>query len=267
MAATADRRPSATAEATSWTNPYAVTGRGGEHDAGREPCVEQLAVRDPRGQHPTQPIHDGGIHDIAEQSIGHGHAIGQPGQARPPREHRFVTGQRLVPNRGSDRHDRGGMETQGHRCALQEPGYPVHRHETAAEDGGEARSVVFHHDRRSIVFGDDIRSIHPRVPQVISAARAGPKKRMPARELPFACGRWFHPLPIFALPLAGRIRFGRGNQQKPTPPIITSEGAGKTDPDQSSDQKTNRRTRRPIVGPEGANHDQFLHPPHPADRQ
>ena len=73
-----------------------VTGRGGEHDAGREPCVEQLAVRDPRGQHPTQPIHDGGIRDITEQTIGDGHAIGQPGQARPPREHRFVTGQRLV---------------------------------------------------------------------------------------------------------------------------------------------------------------------------
>lgn len=151
-----------------------VTGRGGEHDAGREPCVEQLAVRDPRGQHPTQPIHDGGIRDITEQTIGDGHAIGQPGQTRPPREHRFVMGQRLVPNRGSDRHDRGDMETQGHRCALQEPGYPVHRHETAAEDEGEARSVVFHHDRRSIVLGDDIRSIHPRVPQVISGARDGP---------------------------------------------------------------------------------------------
>lgn len=151
-----------------------VTGRGGEHDAGREPCVEQLAVRESRGQHPTQPIHDGGIRDITEQTIGDGHAIGQPGQARPPREHRFVMGQLLVPNRGSDRHDRGDMETQGHRCALQEPGYPVHRHETAAEDGGEARSVVFHHARRSIVLGDDIRSIHPRVPQVISGARDGP---------------------------------------------------------------------------------------------
>lgn len=152
----------------------AITGRGGEHDAGREPGIEQLAVRDPRGQHPTQPIHDGGIRDITEQTIGDGHAIGQPGQTRPPREHRFVTGQRLVPNRGSDRHDRGDMETQGHRCALQEPGYPVHRHETAMENGNEARSVVFHHDRRSIVLGDDIRSIHPRVPQVISGARDGP---------------------------------------------------------------------------------------------
>ena len=63
-----------------------VTGRGGEHDAGREPCVEQLAVSDPRGQHPTQSIHDGGIRDITEQTIGDGHAIGQPGQTRPPRE-------------------------------------------------------------------------------------------------------------------------------------------------------------------------------------
>lgn len=152
----------------------AITGRGGEHDAGREPGIEQLAVRDPRGQHPTQPIHDGGIRDITEQTIGDGHAIGQPGQARPPREHRFVMGQRLVTQSRPDRHDRGDMETQGHRCALQEPGYPVHRHETAAEDEGEARSVVFHHDRRSIVLGDDIRSIHPRVPQVISGARDGP---------------------------------------------------------------------------------------------
>lgn len=151
-----------------------VTGRGGEHDAGREPCVEQLAVRDSRGQHPTLPIHDGGIRDITEQTIGDGHAIGQPGQARPPREHRFVMGQRLVPNRGSDRHDRGDMETQGHRCALQEPGYPVHRHETAAEDGGEARSVVFHHVRRSIVFGDDIRSTDTHASGMISAAWDGP---------------------------------------------------------------------------------------------
>lgn len=151
-----------------------VTGRGGEHAAGHDTRIMQLAVRDPRGQHPTQSIHDGGIHDIAEQSIGHGHAIGQPGQARLLLERRFVTGQLLVPNRGSDRHDRGDMETQGYRCALQEPGYPVHRHETAAEDGGEARiRVVFHHARRS--FGlDDIRSIHPRVPQVISGARDGP---------------------------------------------------------------------------------------------
>lgn len=151
-----------------------VTNRGGEHAAGHDTRIMQLAVRDPRGQHPTQPIHDGGIHDIAEQSIGHGHAIGQPGQACLLLERRFVTGQLLVPNRGSDRHDRGDMETQGHRCALQEPGYPIHRHETAAEDEGEARSVVFHHDRRSIVLGDDIRSIHPRVPQVISGARDGP---------------------------------------------------------------------------------------------
>lgn len=152
----------------------AITGRGGEHDAGREPGVEQLAFRESRGQHPTQPIHDGGIRDITEQTIGHGHTIGQPGQTRLLLERRFVTGQLLVPNRGSDRHDRGDMETQGHRCALQEPGYPVHRHETAAEDGGEARiRVVFHHARRS--FGlDDIRSIHPRVPQVISGARDGP---------------------------------------------------------------------------------------------
>lgn len=59
-----------------------VTGRGGEHDAGREPCVEQLAFRESRGQHPTQPIHDGGIRDITEQTIGDGHAIGQPGQTR-----------------------------------------------------------------------------------------------------------------------------------------------------------------------------------------
>lgn len=130
--------------------------------------------REHRGQHPTQPIHDGGIRDITEQTIGDGHAIGQPGQARPPREHRFVTGQRLVTQSRPDRHDRGDMETQGHRCALQEPGYPVHRHETATENGNEARSVVFHHDRRSIVLGDDIRSIHPRVPQVISGARDGP---------------------------------------------------------------------------------------------
>lgn len=151
-----------------------VTNRGGEHAAGHDTRIMQLAVRDPRGQHPTQSIHDGGIHDIAEQSIGHGHAIGQPGQARLLLERRFVTGQLLVPNRGSDRHDRGDMETQGHRCALQEPGYPVHRHETAAEDGGEARSVVFHHDRRSIVLGDDIRSVHPRGPKTISPARAGP---------------------------------------------------------------------------------------------
>lgn len=150
-----------------------VTGRGGEHDAGHDTRIMQLAVRDPRGQHPTQPIHDGGIHDIAEQSIGHGHAIGQPGQARPLLERRFVTGQLLVPNRGSDRHDRGDMETQGHRCALQEPGYPVHRHETATENGSEALKSVIHHAHRS--FGlDDIRSVHPRGPQVISAARAGP---------------------------------------------------------------------------------------------
>ena len=159
-------------------------------------------------------------------------------------------GQLLVPNRGSDRHDRGDTGTQGHRCALQEPGYPVHRHETAAEDGGEARSVVFHHDRRSIVLGDDIRSIHPRVPQVISAARAGPKKRMPARELPFACGRWFHPLPICIAPCRtnpARARepaeanptnhhIRRSRQDRPRP-IVGPE-------DQSSDQKTNRRTRR-----------------------
>lgn len=151
-----------------------VTGRGGEHDAGREPGIEQLAFRDPRGQHPTQPIHDGGIRDITEQTIGDGHAIGQPGQTRPPREHRFVMGQRLVPNRGSDRHDRGDMGTQGHRCALQEPGYPVHRHETAAEDGGEAHSVVFHHDRRSIVLGDDIRSTDTHASGMISAAWDGP---------------------------------------------------------------------------------------------
>lgn len=151
-----------------------VTNRGGEHAAGHDTRIMQLAVRDPRGQHPTQPIHDGGIRDITEQTIGDGHAIGQPGQARPPREHRFVTGQRLVPNRGSDRHDRGDTGTQGHRCALQEPGYPVHRHETAAENGNEARSVVFHHARRSIVLGDDIRSVHPRGPKTISPARAGP---------------------------------------------------------------------------------------------
>ena len=99
---------------------------------------------------------------------------GQPGQARPPREHRFVMGQRLVSNRGSDRHDRGGMETQGHRCALQEPGYPVHRHETATENGNEARSVVFHHARRSIVLGDDIRSTDTHASGMISAAWDGP---------------------------------------------------------------------------------------------
>ena len=46
-----------------------VTGRGGEHDAGREPCVEQLAVSDPRGQHPTQSIHDGGIHDDGASGV------------------------------------------------------------------------------------------------------------------------------------------------------------------------------------------------------
>lgn len=153
----------------------AITGRGGEHDAGREPGIEQLAFRDPRGQHPTQPIHDGGIRDITEQTIGDGHTVRQPGQTRPPREHRFVTGQLLVPNRGSDRHDRGDMETQGHRCALQEPGYPVHRHETAAEDGGEARiRVVFHHARRSIVLGDDIRSTDTHASGMISGARDGP---------------------------------------------------------------------------------------------
>lgn len=152
----------------------AITGRGGEHDAGREPGIEQLAFRDPRGQHPTQPIHDGGIRDITEQTIGDGHTVRQPGQARPPREHRFVMGQRLVPNRGSDRHDRGDMETQGHRCALQEPGYPVHRHETATENGNEARSVVFHHARRSIVLGDDIRSTDTHASGMISAAWDGP---------------------------------------------------------------------------------------------
>lgn len=152
----------------------AITGRGGEHDAGREPGIEQLAFRESRGQHPTQPIHDGGIRDITEQTIGDGHTVRQPGQARPPREHRFVMGQRLVPNRGSDRHDRGGMETQGHRCALQEPGYPVHRHETAAENGNEARSVVFHHARRSIVLGDDIRSTDTHASGMISAAWDGP---------------------------------------------------------------------------------------------
>lgn len=152
----------------------AITGRGGEHDAGREPGIEQLAFRESRGQHPTQPIHDGGIRDITEQTIGDGHAIGQPGQTRPPREHRFVTGQRLVTQSRPDRHDRGDMETQGHRCALQEPGYPVHRHETAAEDEGEARSVVFHHDRRSIVLGDDIRSTDTHASGMISAAWDGP---------------------------------------------------------------------------------------------
>lgn len=151
-----------------------VTNRGGEHDAGREPCVEQLAVRDPRGQHPTQSIHDGGIRDITEQSIGHGHAIGQPGQARLLLERRFVTGQLLVTQSRPDRHDRGDMETQGHRCALQEPGYPVHRHETATENGNEARSVVFHHARRSIVFGDDIRSTDTHASGMISAAWDGP---------------------------------------------------------------------------------------------
>lgn len=150
-----------------------VTNRGGEHAAGHDTRIMQLAVRDPRGQHPTQSIHDGGVHDIAEQSIGHGHAIGQPGQSHPPREHRFVMGQLLVPNRGSDHHGRGGMEMQGHRCALQEPGYPVHRHETAAENGSEALKSVIHHAHRS--FGlDDIRSVHPRVPRVISGARDGP---------------------------------------------------------------------------------------------
>ena len=227
-----------------------VTGRGGEHDAGREPCVEQLAVRDPRGQHPTQPIHDGGIRDITEQTIGDGHAIGQPGQTRPPREHRFVTGQRLVTQSRPDRHDRGDMETQGYRCALQEPGYPVHRHETAAEDGGEARiRVVFHHARRS--FGlDDIRSIHPRVPQVISAARAGPKKRMPARELPFACGRWSHPLPICIAPCrTNPVRAREPVKANPTNHHIRRSRQDRPRPivgpeDQSSDQKTNRRTRR-----------------------
>lgn len=151
-----------------------VTNRGGEHAAGHDTRIMQLAVRDPRGQHPTQSIHDGGIHDIAEQPIGHGHAIGQPGQARPPRERRFVTGQRLVTQSRPDRHDRGDTETQGHRCALQEPGYPVHRHETAAEDEGEARSVVFHHARRSIVFGDDIRSTDTHASGMISGARDGP---------------------------------------------------------------------------------------------
>ena len=151
-----------------------VTNRGGEHAAGHDTRIMQLAVRDPRGQHPTQPIHDGGIRDITEQTIGDGHTVRQPGQARPPREHRFVMGQRLVPNRGSDRHDRGDTGTQGHRCALQEPGYPVHRHETAAEDGGEARSVVFHHARRSIVLGDDIRSTDTHASGMISAAWDGP---------------------------------------------------------------------------------------------
>ena len=53
----------------------AITGRGGEHDAGREPGIEQLAFRESRGQHPTQPIHDGGIRDITEQTIGDGHAV------------------------------------------------------------------------------------------------------------------------------------------------------------------------------------------------
>lgn len=151
-----------------------VTGRGGEHDAGHDTRIMQLAVRDPRGQHPTQPIHDGGIRDITEQTIGDGHTVRQPGQTRPPREHRFVTGQRLVTQSRPDRHDRGDMETQGHRCALQEPGYPVHRHETAAEDEGEARSVVFHHDRRSIVLGDDIRSTDTHASGMISAAWDGP---------------------------------------------------------------------------------------------
>ena len=74
----------------------AITGRGGEHDAGREPGIEQLAFRESRGQHPTQPIHDGGIRDITEQTIGDGHTVRQPGQARPPREHRFVMAARTV---------------------------------------------------------------------------------------------------------------------------------------------------------------------------
>lgn len=151
-----------------------ITNRGGEHAAGHDIRIMQLTVRDAHGQHPTQSIHDGGIRDITEQTIGDGHAIGQPGQTRPPRERRFVTGQRLVTQSRPDRHDRGDMETQGHRCALQEPGYPVHRHETAAEDEGEARSVVFHHARRSIVLGDDIRSTDTHASGMISAAWDGP---------------------------------------------------------------------------------------------